>query len=230
MSADFPSVDKPCPNCGGVSAANSRFCKHCGFNLAQPAPPSPPTAPPTDSSSNKSGIATLRGLSGAVHRLSSHLRHSGSALPGGYAVDYRLRAFGGRRQSRRLDGQRRLSPWLLRPLRNPHGPLYQQHYDENYNKAGYTEQRTDLWGDPYQQHSSQQGDKTGYSEGREDIFGNPYTQHHNQQGGKTCHSERKEDWLGNEYTQHYDQQGNRAGRSEERTDLFGDKYVKHEDE
>ena len=39
MSETFSAADKPCPNCGGLVAADSRFCKHCAFDFA--APPQP---------------------------------------------------------------------------------------------------------------------------------------------------------------------------------------------
>lgn len=36
MSEDFLPTHNPCPNCGGIVSADSKFCKHCAFNLAEP--------------------------------------------------------------------------------------------------------------------------------------------------------------------------------------------------
>ncbi len=33
MSEDFPPNHLPCPSCGGSSAADSRFCRHCAFDF-----------------------------------------------------------------------------------------------------------------------------------------------------------------------------------------------------
>lgn len=110
------------------------------------------------------------------------------------------------------------------------GNEYQQHYNDEGGKAGYTEQRTDFFGKPYQQHYSQQGDKSGYSEGRTGFLGDQYQQHFDQNGSKAGYSEQNQNFFGTQYVQHHDDQGNKTGRSEVRKDFFGREYVKHEDE
>jgi len=109
------------------------------------------------------------------------------------------------------------------------GNKYTRHYDEHGNKAGWSEERTGFFGDTYTQHHDQQGSKAGWSEERTGLFGDTYTQHHDQGDSKTGWSEERTGLFGDTYTQHHDQQGSKAGWSEKRTGLFGDRYTQHYD-
>jgi len=96
------------------------------------------------------------------------------------------------------------------------------------DKKGWSEEKTDFWGDKYTDHYDQDGNKTGWSEEKTDFFGDKYTQHHDE-SGKGGWSEERTDFFGDNYTQHHDASGKEAGWSEHRTDVFGDSYTRHHD-
>ena len=107
------------------------------------------------------------------------------------------------------------------------GEKYTQHHDEHGHKTGWSEERTDFWGDKYTQHHDESGSKTGWSDTRTDFFGDNYEQHHDHSGSKTGWSEERTDFFGDNYAQHHDQSGSKAGWSEARTDVWGDAYEQH---
>lgn len=107
------------------------------------------------------------------------------------------------------------------------GNKYIQHFDEDGSKVGWSEERTGLFGDTYVQHHDQSGTKTGWSEERAGIFRDSYVQHHDQSGSKAGWSESRSGIFGDDYVQHHDQSGAKAGWSEERTGLFGGRYKQH---
>lgn len=96
-------------------------------------------------------------------------------------------------------------------------------------KKGWSEERTDIFGNKYAQHYDEHGNKADWSEERTGFFGDTYTQHHDQQDNKAGWSEERTGLFGDAYTQHHDQQGSKAGWSEKRTGLFGDRYTQHYD-
>ena len=95
------------------------------------------------------------------------------------------------------------------------------------DKEGWSEEKTDMWGDKYTQHYDEHGNKTGWSEQKTDMWGDKYTQHHDQDSDKTGWSEQKTDMWGDKYTQHHDQDSDKTGWSEQKTDMWGDKYTQH---
>ena len=109
------------------------------------------------------------------------------------------------------------------------GNKYIQHYDGDGNEIGWSEEKTGFLGDHYTQHYDKEGNKTGYSEEKSGLFGDEYTQHYNKDGSKTGYSEEKKSLFGSEYIQHYDEDYNKYGWSEEKASLFGNKYTQHYD-
>lgn len=139
MSTDFSPVDKSCPNCGGNAAADSRFCRHCGFNFAEPVPPSPAAEPPAGGAANKTRYALLAvGLAltltlavGGVFIYKSRRNAASSAAPsqtmGQNAQRLEERIVRGEALTAAdLAG---LTSYELRVLRNAHFAKYGRSYD-----------------------------------------------------------------------------------------------------
>jgi hypothetical protein len=96
------------------------------------------------------------------------------------------------------------------------------------SEKGWSEKRTDFFGDEYVQHFDEDGNEAGWSQTKEGFSGE-YTQHHDNDGNEVGWSEEKDGVLVDQYTQHYDNDNNEVGWSEEKEGVLVDCYSQHYD-
>jgi hypothetical protein len=96
------------------------------------------------------------------------------------------------------------------------------------SRKGWSEKRTDIFGDEYIQHFDEDGNKAGWSQKKEGFSG-VYFQHYDNEDNEVGWSEEAESLLGDAYTQHYDDDDEKAGWSEQREHLTGERYTQHFD-
>lgn len=141
MNETFSATDKSCPNCGGIVAADSRFCKHCAFDFAAPPQALPQTSAPGDSAPGKNryvwpalGLAAVLALAVAAAWFYKS-RHS--AAPAAAAAPSQVMTDKAKQvEARILQGATvanaelaGLSSYELRVLRNVHFARYGRVYD-----------------------------------------------------------------------------------------------------
>ncbi|MGE0885797.1 MAG: YARHG domain-containing protein [Blastocatellales bacterium] len=140
MSEDLLPTHKPCPQCGGIVAADSRFCKHCAFNLAEAVPASTNDNVVEDSSSGKRKYVLLAGCLALalalalvvmfVYKSRSSAAYSPSAANqtmGERAIQVENKILQGQVLS--SEDVAGLSSYELRVLRNVHFARYGRSYD-----------------------------------------------------------------------------------------------------
>ncbi len=140
MSEDYPPTPISCPSCGGIVTMDSKFCKHCGFNMVESTQTLPATDTPGVRSPSKSKYILLAG--GLVMALALTLvalfiyknRQSAASLTSAPSQTMGDRAK--RLEERILQGEALtgadiagLSSYELRMLRNVHFARHGRSYD-----------------------------------------------------------------------------------------------------